>query len=111
MRSFGQLAAMVSEQSEMIQRIDANTYVPAGLVCGRELRADLSQRRGGGQRRGGAKRAAQVLVPCLGQPVADSQDVWCTSMSTALPVLPLTRGPPDIVNQMVFFLLWVLIAG
>lgn len=26
--SFGQLAAMVSEQSEMIQRIDANTYVP-----------------------------------------------------------------------------------
>jgi hypothetical protein len=26
-RSFGQLAAMVSEQSEMIQRIDANTYV------------------------------------------------------------------------------------
>jgi len=25
---FGQLASMVSEQSEMIQRIDANTYVP-----------------------------------------------------------------------------------
>jgi hypothetical protein len=27
MCSFGQLAAMVSEQSEMIERIDANTYV------------------------------------------------------------------------------------
>jgi hypothetical protein len=34
-RSFGQLAAMVSEQSEMIQRIDANTYVPAGPCCQR----------------------------------------------------------------------------
>jgi hypothetical protein len=33
MCSFGQLAAMVSEQSEMIERIDANTYVrPAVLV-------------------------------------------------------------------------------
>jgi predicted outer membrane lipoprotein len=30
--SFGQLAAMVSEQSEMIQRIDANTYVPPPLL-------------------------------------------------------------------------------
>jgi hypothetical protein len=29
--SFGQLASMVSEQSEMIQRIDANTYVPLAL--------------------------------------------------------------------------------
>lgn len=29
--SFGQLAAMVSEQSEMIQRIDANTYVLPGF--------------------------------------------------------------------------------
>lgn len=28
--SFGQLAGMVSEQSEMIQRIDANTYVQPG---------------------------------------------------------------------------------
>ena len=30
--SFGQLAAMVSEQSEMIQRIDANTYVQPGWL-------------------------------------------------------------------------------
>ena len=30
--SFGQLAAMVSEQSEMIQRIDANTYILLSCV-------------------------------------------------------------------------------
>jgi hypothetical protein len=81
MCSFGQLAAMVSEQSEMIERIDANTYVGPAVLAWWHL-TNLQQRRRRGQRRGGAEGAAQILVPSLGQPMAHSQDVWCSSTST-----------------------------
>lgn len=76
--SFGQLAAMVSEQSEMIQRIDANTYVfsQAPLSYGTVL--TRLQRGGRGQRRRRAKRAASLLVARFGESMAHSENVWCS---------------------------------
>ena len=41
--SFGQLAAMVSEQSEMIQRIDANTYVRPLFPYNRQMADSLNR--------------------------------------------------------------------
>lgn len=95
---FGQLATMVSEQSEMIQRIDA-VCVANIIFHGRRAvvahanRFRLEHRRRRRQRRGCAKRAAQVLVESQLEPHVDRKDVRRADdllfVSTPIPPRPM----------------------
>lgn len=87
---FGQLATMVSEQSEMIQRIDANTEDVADNVEGAQRELLKYWSRVSGNRWLVAKMFGVLMI--------------CESLNHRLiPPAGLTDGP--------VFLLWVLIAG
>lgn len=74
---FGQLASMVSEQREQIERIDANTeYVIFGVLLIEVTLLTLALQRCCGQRPRRTKGTAKVLEPRIKQSLVNSQDVW-----------------------------------
>jgi syntaxin 5 len=88
---FGQLATMVSEQSEMIQRIDANTEDVVDNVQGAQRELLKYWSRVSGNRWLVAKMFGVLMVSITVRALVDSggrADIW-----------------------QIFFLLWVLISG